>query len=80
VSLTAKQEELGQQTEWDFGLLRALFINCTSKRSPELSHTQGLTSLVHSGVNHFGYPGWLTPERETRRWSELTARRRGWLR
>jgi multimeric flavodoxin WrbA len=28
--------------EWRFDELRALFINCTLKRSPELSHTQGL--------------------------------------
>jgi multimeric flavodoxin WrbA len=28
--------------EWDFSGLRALFINGTDKRSPELSHTQGL--------------------------------------
>ena len=27
---------------WDFSDLRALFINCTLKRSPELSHTEGL--------------------------------------
>ena len=27
---------------WDFSDLRALFINCTLKRSPEVSHTQGL--------------------------------------
>jgi len=25
--------------------LRALFVNCTLKRSPELSHTQGLVDL-----------------------------------
>ncbi|MGZ4599755.1 MAG: flavodoxin family protein [Oryzihumus sp.] len=28
--------------DWDFSGLQALFINCTLKRSPELSHTQGL--------------------------------------
>ena len=28
--------------EWRFDGLRALFVNCTLKRSPELSHTQGL--------------------------------------
>jgi multimeric flavodoxin WrbA len=28
--------------QWDFSDLRALFINCTLKRSPEPSHTQGL--------------------------------------
>ena len=27
---------------WDFSDLRALFVNCTLKRSPEVSHTQGL--------------------------------------
>lgn len=27
---------------WDFSDLRALFLNCTLKRSPEMSHTQGL--------------------------------------
>ena len=27
---------------WNFGNLRALYINCTLKRSPERSHTQGL--------------------------------------
>ena len=44
--LTAKQEELCQQTTWDFTSLRALFINCTLKRSPEQSHTQGLIDIA----------------------------------
>lgn len=30
---------------WDFSGLRALFINCTLKRSPELSHTEGLIAV-----------------------------------
>src|SRR5919206_1050248 len=42
-TLSPKQEELGRQSRWDFSDLRALFINCTLKRSPERSHTQGLT-------------------------------------
>src|SRR5687767_4801988 len=29
-------------TDWDFSSLRAMYINCTLKRSPELSHTAGL--------------------------------------
>jgi multimeric flavodoxin WrbA len=33
---------------WDFSHLRALFINCTLKKSPELSHTQGLIDLSAS--------------------------------
>ena len=44
-ALTAKQEELCQQSQWDFSDLRALFINCTLKRSPEQSHTQGLADI-----------------------------------
>ena len=43
--LTTKQEELCAQTDWDFSDLRALFINCTLKRSPEQSHTQGLADI-----------------------------------
>ena len=43
--LSPKQEELCQQSRWNFTDLRALFINCTLKRSPELSHTQGLADL-----------------------------------
>ena len=30
---------------WDFSDLTALFINCTLKRSPERSHTQGLADV-----------------------------------
>ena len=32
-------------TDYDFSNLRALFINCTLKRSPEKSHTQGLVDI-----------------------------------
>ena len=42
MELSPVEEELSRQSEWDFSHLRALFINCTLKRSPELSHTQGL--------------------------------------
>jgi len=40
--LTAKQEALCAQSRWDFSDLRAVYINCTLKRSPEPSHTRGL--------------------------------------
>jgi multimeric flavodoxin WrbA len=45
VELDPKQEELCRQSTWDFSHLRAVFVNCTLKRSPELSHTQGLADL-----------------------------------
>ncbi|MEX2623408.1 MAG: flavodoxin family protein [Acidimicrobiia bacterium] len=33
------------ESNWDFSGLRALFFNCTLKKSPELSHTQGLMDI-----------------------------------
>ena len=43
--LDARQEELCTQSRWDFSDLSAVFINCTLKKSPEISHTQGLMDL-----------------------------------
>ena len=45
MELNDKQIELCETSQWDFSDLRALFLNCTLKRSPELSHTQGLIDL-----------------------------------
>ena len=45
MTLTDKQETLNQGSRWDFSDLRAMFINCTLKRSPELSHTEGLARI-----------------------------------
>src|ERR671922_912848 len=41
-ALNEKQELLAAESRWDFTDLSAIYINCTLKRSPELSHTQGL--------------------------------------
>src|SRR5436309_5376080 len=35
-----------QSTAADYSDLRALFVNCTLKRSPEVSHTQGLADIA----------------------------------
>lgn len=43
--LAPKAEELSAQDEWDFGDLRAIYINTTLKKSPETSHTQSLIDL-----------------------------------
>jgi multimeric flavodoxin WrbA len=43
--LTQKQQELCKSSTTDFSDLRALFLNCTLKRSPELSHTEGLVEI-----------------------------------
>jgi multimeric flavodoxin WrbA len=36
---------MSQNASYDFAGLRAMYINCTLKRSPEQSHTQGLVDL-----------------------------------
>jgi multimeric flavodoxin WrbA len=42
VELNEIEEQLCATSRWDFSALRAVYINCTLKRSPELSNTQGL--------------------------------------
>jgi multimeric flavodoxin WrbA len=46
MSLSAKQIEMCESSQWDFSDLSALFLNCTLKRSPEQSHTQGLIDIA----------------------------------
>jgi multimeric flavodoxin WrbA len=41
-TFTEMQERLSAGSRWDFSDLSAVYINCTLKRSPESSHTQGL--------------------------------------
>ena len=43
--LSERQMEFCDESRWDFSGLRALFLNCTLKRSPELSHTEGLINI-----------------------------------
>lgn len=43
--LNEKQEALCASPPADYSNLRALFLNCTLKKSPELSHTQGLIDI-----------------------------------
>ena len=45
MSLSKKQLEQCESSKWLFTDLKALFLNCTLKRSPELSHTEGLISI-----------------------------------
>ena len=44
--LSGKQTQLCDDSQWDFNGLKALCFNCTLKRSPELSHTQGLMDIA----------------------------------
>jgi multimeric flavodoxin WrbA len=43
--LTERQLELAERSEANYSDLRAMFINCTLKRSPEASNTQGLMDI-----------------------------------
>ena len=43
--LPAEAEQLCAASPYDFSDLRAVFINCTLKRSPEVSNTEGLADL-----------------------------------
>ena len=45
MELNERQEKLCTESTWDFSGLRALFLNCTLKKSPELSHTEGLIRI-----------------------------------
>lgn len=45
MKLNTKQNELCQKNPYDFSDLKALFINCTLKKSPEISHTDGLIAV-----------------------------------
>ena len=44
--LSDKQLEMCRSSRWDFSDLKALFLNCTLKRTPELSHTEGLMKIA----------------------------------
>ena len=45
MTLDERQEALCSESQWDFSDLKALFINCTLKKSPEMSHTNGLVRI-----------------------------------
>ena len=54
MTLTEKQEALCRESPWDFSDLRALFISCTLKRSPEVSHTEGLAAISMAIMRRVG--------------------------
>jgi multimeric flavodoxin WrbA len=45
-NLNEHHEQLAAESKWDFSDLKALFINCTLKRSPEVSNTRALADLA----------------------------------
>ena len=56
MALTEQQEQLCSSSPSDYSDLRAIFLNCTLKKSPEMSHTEGLieiskTIMEKSGIS-----------------------------
>ena len=56
MALTEQQEQLCNSSPSDYSDLRAIFLNCTFKKSPEMSHTEGLiktskTIMEKSGIS-----------------------------
>ena len=45
MALNEKQKQDCSDSTWDFSDLKALFLNCTLKKSPNKSHTQGLINI-----------------------------------
>ncbi|BBM03444.1 flavodoxin family protein [Microbulbifer sp. GL-2] len=45
MTLNKKQIEDCESSHWDFSDLKAVFLNCTLKPTPELSHTDGLVAI-----------------------------------
>lgn len=45
MDLSTFQKELNDNNPFDFSALKAVFLNCTLKKSPENSHTAGLISM-----------------------------------
>lgn len=46
MTLNDRQVEMCESSQWDFSDLTALFLNCTLKRTPEVSHTEGLIRIA----------------------------------
>jgi multimeric flavodoxin WrbA len=54
MTLNNRQLEMCQSSKWNFSDLKALFLNCTLKRTPELSHTEGLIKISKAIMEKVG--------------------------
>lgn len=54
MDLNQKQLEMCESSRWDFSSLKAVFLNCTLKRTPELSHTEGLINISRAIMHKVG--------------------------
>ena len=54
MGLNEQQIEFCETSRWDFSDLRALLLNCTLKKSPELSHTEALLPVSQTIMERNG--------------------------
>lgn len=54
MTLNKQQLEMCESSMWDFSDLKALFLNCTLKRTPELSHGEGLINISRAIMQNVG--------------------------
>lgn len=54
MKLNKEQERHCTESKWDFSDLKALFLNCTLKKSPEMSHTEGLIDISRTIMERNG--------------------------
>jgi multimeric flavodoxin WrbA len=52
--LNPQQEKWCAESAWDFSGLSALFLNCTLKPSPQMSHTEGLVAISRAIMGRCG--------------------------
>ena len=54
MDLNQKQIDMCESSKWDFSELKALFLNCTLKHTPELSHGDGLINISQAIMEKVG--------------------------
>ncbi len=54
MALSEGQFKHGEDSNWNFSDLKAVFLNCTLKKSPELSHTEGVINISRSIMEQNG--------------------------
>jgi len=54
IMLNRIQDEWCSENSWDFSGLKALFLNCTLKKTPEKSHTTGLVDISRAIMERVG--------------------------
>jgi multimeric flavodoxin WrbA len=54
MALNRQQLDECDSSKWDFSALNALFLNCTLKKTPELSHTEGLINISKAIMEKVG--------------------------